>query len=74
MERIKAAYFDKSKQKLSEREAEIARLAAKGLSNREIGERLFISENTVKKYLKSVFEKLGIGSRNLLRQHVDSIG
>ena len=74
VERIRAAWFHDGRPRLSQRESEIARLAAEGFSNREIGERLFISENTVKKYLKSVFEKLGVGSRSLLRQHVDSIG
>lgn len=68
---IKSAHFDKSRPKLSEREAEIARLAAEGCSNREIGERLFISQNTVKTQLKSVFEKLGINSRALLKQSID---
>ncbi|CVK19230.1 LuxR C-terminal-related transcriptional regulator [Sporomusa sphaeroides] len=58
--------------KLTRREQEIACLAAKGMNNREIGERLFISENTVKTQLKSVFEKLGISSRVLLKQRLDS--
>ena len=53
---------------LTERENEIARLAALGLSNKEIGKRLYISENTVKTQLKSVFTKLGINSRTLLQQ------
>lgn len=56
--------------KLSEREEEIARLAAEGLSNKEIGEMLFISQNTVKTQLKSVFEKLNINSRSLLSQYL----
>lgn len=73
VEGIRDAHFNVSRPKLTERETEIARLAAEGFSNREIGEHLFISENTVKKYLKSVFEKLGVSSRSLLRQHVDSV-
>jgi len=56
---------------LTERENEIARLAGQGLSNKEIGKRLYISENTVKTQLKSVFEKLGINSRRLLKQTLD---
>lgn len=68
---IRAAHFDEIRPKLSERETEIARLAAEGCSNREIGERLFISQNTVKTQLKSVFEKLGINSRALLKQSID---
>lgn len=59
---------------LSEREAEIARLTAEGLTNREIGERLFISPNTVKTQLKSIFEKMGVTSRILLKQHLDRDG
>ena len=71
--RIKAACLSDGRPRLSAREAEIARLAAEGFSNREIGARLFISENTVKKYLKSVFEKLEVNSRSLLRQHMEFI-
>lgn len=71
VKRIKTTYFDKCKPKLSEREEEIARLAAEGHSNREIGEQLFISENTVKTQLKSIFEKLGVNSRVLLKQRID---
>lgn len=70
VEQIKAAYFDESKPELSERETEIARLAAEGYSNREIGEKLFISPNTVKTQMKSVFEKLGVNSRALLKQRI----
>ncbi|MBV5350362.1 helix-turn-helix transcriptional regulator, partial [bacterium] len=57
--------------KLSVRELEIARLAAAGVSNKEIGAQLFISENTVKKQLKVVFAKLGIHSRALLAQGME---
>ena len=71
VERIKAAYFDGSKPKLTDREAEIARLASEGCSNREIGKRLFTSENTVKTQMKSIFEKLGVNSRALLKQSAD---
>ena len=73
VEQINRAYFTEDKPRLSEREEEIARLAAEGFSNRQIGETLFISENTVKKHLKAVFEKLGVSSRSLLMHHFDSI-
>lgn len=53
---------------LTEREREVAQLAAQGLSNKEIGKQLYISENTVKTQLKSIFAKLGINSRILLKQ------
>jgi len=48
---------------LSQREEEIARLVAQGCSNRQISERLKLSEHTVKNYLFRVFEKLGVSSR-----------
>ncbi|MEL7654763.1 MAG: LuxR C-terminal-related transcriptional regulator, partial [Bacillota bacterium] len=64
-------YFNEDKPKLTAREDEIARLAAEGFSNKGIGEKLFISQNTVKTQLKSIFEKLGINSRFLLKQYFE---
>jgi LuxR family transcriptional regulator, maltose regulon positive regulatory protein len=71
MEGMQMKYFKESKPKLTDREAEIAQLAAAGFSNKIIGEKLFISENTVKTQLKSVFEKLGVNSRSLLKQYFE---
>jgi DNA-binding CsgD family transcriptional regulator len=51
---------------LTAQEAEVARLARDGLSNPEIGTRLFISPRTAKYHLSSVFTKLGISSRSQL--------
>ncbi|MGI8808034.1 MAG: response regulator transcription factor [Acidimicrobiales bacterium] len=48
---------------LTPREMEIARLAAEGLANREIGERLFLSVRTVENRLHVVYEKLGVEGR-----------
>ena len=48
---------------LSERELEIIRYLSKGLSNSEIGEKLYISRQTVHTHIKNVYRKLGIGSR-----------
>ena len=51
---------------LSPREREVARLAADGLSNREIAEALFVTVKTVEWHLRHAFEKLGIDSRRRL--------
>lgn len=51
------------KEPLSDRELAIVRLLAEGLSNREIGQRLFLSAETVKWYNKRLFEKLGARNR-----------
>ena len=48
---------------VTERELEVINLVALGLKNRPIGERLFISETTVRHHLTSVFGKLGVSSR-----------
>lgn len=48
---------------LTNREHEILGLIAEGLSNREIGERLFVSENTVKTHSSRLFEKLSVNRR-----------
>lgn len=68
LDKIKKGQFAQDKPKLTERESEIARLAAQGLTNKEIGERLFVSPNTIKTQLKSIFEKLEVNSRALLSQ------
>jgi len=48
---------------LNDRELTVARLVAKGQTNRQIGRRLNLSEHTVKNYLYRVFEKVGVRSR-----------
>lgn len=52
---------------LTPQEREIATLAAVGLSNKQIGQRLFLSHRTVGAHLYQVFPKLGITSRAALR-------
>ena len=49
---------------LSEREMEVLKSAAKGMSNKDIGKVLFISERTVQAHMRSIFNKLGVGSRS----------
>ena len=48
---------------LSERELEILQLIAEGLKNREISDRLYLSQNTVKAHNRNIFSKLGVNSR-----------
>ena len=56
---------------LSPQELQIAQLAAEGLSNREIGERLYLSHRTVSTHLYRLFPKLGITSRTQLRDALE---
>lgn len=58
---------DHEKQELTPQERQIAQLAASGLTNKQIAERLFISHRTVGAHLYQVYPKLGISSRAALR-------
>jgi len=49
--------------RLTERELEVLRLVARGMSNRSVAESLFLSENTVKNHVRSILEKLEAHSR-----------
>ena len=53
----------KEKPLLSDRELEIVQLVAQGFQNKGIGEKLFISEQTVKNHLHNIFDKLGVSDR-----------
>ena len=59
---------------LSERELELLRLLPSHLSYREIGERMYLSTNTVKSYVKSVYRKLDADRRTEAVEHARSIG
>ncbi len=48
---------------LAKREADVARLVADGLSNKQIEARLFISERAVASHVRSILNKLGFNSR-----------
>jgi DNA-binding NarL/FixJ family response regulator len=52
-----------ARDQLTAQELQIARLAAQGLSNRQIGQRLFLSHRTISTHLYRAFPKLGITSR-----------
>ena len=52
-----------SPEQLSKRELEVLRLAARGMSNREIALKLSISVRTVQTHLSHIFSKIGVGSR-----------
>ena len=49
---------------LTGREIEVLQLVARGMTSREIGDALYISENTVKNHIRNILDKLGLHSRN----------
>lgn len=48
---------------LSQREAEVAELVSKGLSNKEVANQLFVTEKTVKFHLTNIYKKMAVKSR-----------
>ena len=59
----KAAEEQVAAPKLTDRELQVLKLVAQGMSNREVAEQLFISENTVKNHVRNILEKLHLHSR-----------
>lgn len=59
---------------LSERETVVLEAVARGLSNREIGRELWISEQTVKFHLSNVYRKLGVSSRTEAARYAYRVG
>jgi DNA-binding NarL/FixJ family response regulator len=57
---------------LTSQELQIAQLAASGLTNREIADRIYLSHHTVAAHLYKVFPKLGITSRSQLHAALGS--
>lgn len=68
--KISLEHFTHKLPRLTAREKEVALLVIDGLNNKEIGSALYISPNTVKRELKSIFSKLGINSRVLLKKEM----
>jgi len=66
LEEEQRIYFKLRAMGLTEREAEVARLAGGELTNREIGKMLYISDNTVKKHITHILEKTGTNNREEL--------
>lgn len=58
--------FDYSAYEIGEKEKELIELVAKGMSNKEISQELFLSEGTIRNYLSQILEKLGLRDRTQL--------
>jgi DNA-binding NarL/FixJ family response regulator len=63
-----------AREKLTPHELSIAQLVAEGLTNREIGQRLYLSHRTVSTHLHRIFPKLGVSSRADLARVLKPLG
>ncbi len=59
----KAKGLERPSEHLSERETDIIKLAAQGMTNKDIADKLHLSNRTVEGHLRTIFNKLGVGSR-----------
>jgi DNA-binding NarL/FixJ family response regulator len=59
----KARGLERPSEHLSNRETDILKLAAKGMTNKDIADKLHLSNRTVEGHLRTIFNKLGVGSR-----------
>jgi DNA-binding CsgD family transcriptional regulator len=59
---------------LSERETEVLRLVAAGLSNLQIAEKLFLSPHTINRHLTTIYSKIGVGSRTEAARYAHKAG
>lgn len=73
-ERIASLDREGSFTRLTQRDRRLVGLVARGLRNREIAEELGVTEGTVKVYLHSIFEKLGVSTRTELARRVADEG
>ena len=55
--------LERSSEHLSNRETDIIKLAARGMTNKDIADKLYLSNRTVEGHLRTIFNKLGVGSR-----------
>lgn len=55
---------------LTQRELEISKLVAEGLSNKEIASKLFITEGTVKNHISNILSKLGLSHRTQIALYI----
>ena len=60
-------------EQLTAQELQVAQMAAQGLSNREIGQKLYLSHRTVGSHLYRIFPKLGVTARSQLRDVIDEL-
>jgi DNA-binding CsgD family transcriptional regulator len=69
-----AAAAGRGPESLTDRERDVALLARRGYTAREIGERLFIGRRTVESHLQTIYSKLGVRSKRDLVRYLDDVG